>query len=957
MKSTMKPMEPGLYPFWFWNGRLDENEIIWQIDQMAEKGVRGFFIHSRQGLKQPYLSESFFQMVKVALKQARKHGMAVHLYDEYPYPSGIAGGEVTLGNPRFHATSLVQRAYDSSGGNVRLELPRGKVLCCMAYPVAGESVQWRKGIDLRKSIGMVLVDDSYEETGLTTYNRKRYFASTPTPVLETELASGEYRIFASVQKLVDTHKYWDNFVDVLNPEAVQEFIRLTHERYYERFGKDFGTLIHSIFVDETESGWSELLPPVFQKECGYDLIPLLPALQDRTHPQHLKVMYDLKQVRYKMFCKAWEEQIAGWCRKHNIRYSGEKPSDRFAQLKYMDIPGCDPGHTKAGAEKSDLLRPALRQNARGCASAAYFYGKEGALTECYHSMGWSGTLLDARLVGEALLQMGIKYLVPHGFFYTTHGLVKHDAPPTFFFQMPYWPLFGDLSRRFARVSQELGDMHIDTQMLIIEPSAGLPTREDSAAYESLLHRLMAENIDFMMADVDILKEGRVGNGVVRIKDIEARLIVVPPVRVLAEPLKKWLAAFAQKGGKVIYCRMPLNEDEAISRILKVVGPSLRITASHGDARRIHAATWAGGGRKLWFIRNTAATEMEVEFNSGCPLKEVVLDDGLPAMLSRIDGRHFRRLRPFESLVLEETKEHKDIAAPEAMRMKVGGSAKVHPLSKNLVRMYDWQMTLMGADGKPQQTAAVPAMTLAKQLDKGRFAFVPDMRHFFGRVPEMKLPKFNLLYRYTFENQYNGTVELVMEPDSLVGEWEVRVNGERFGAAAFKETDAHVRGSLGADITAAMMKGRNEIAVSLRTDRLDGGLVNALYLAGEFGVKLDPVRLVERSSRGSFDAWEDNGLPYYAGAVEYEMAAELAQVPESGKVLVEFECAPQFQDACEISMNGGRWHRLPWVPRVALVDRSDLRTGENRLRVRVYTTLIRSFEGQWFNTAAHCYREI
>ncbi len=35
----------------------------------------------------------------------------------------------------------------------------------------------------------------------------------------------------------------------------------------------------------------------------------------------------------------------------------------------------------------------------------------------------------------------IRYLVPHGFFYTTHALKKHDAPPTFFYLvMPFCPL-------------------------------------------------------------------------------------------------------------------------------------------------------------------------------------------------------------------------------------------------------------------------------------------------------------------------------------------------------------------------------------------------------------------------------------------------------------------------------------------------------------------------------------
>jgi hypothetical protein len=958
MARKFKELEPGLYPFWFLNGDLDENEIRWQIDEMAAKGVRGFFLHSRQGLKRPYLSDSFFRMVKAAIEQARAHKMVVHFYDEYPYPSGVAGGEVTLGNPHFHATSLVQKTYDAAGGDVRVELPRGKVLCCTAYPLIDGKPLWRNGLDLRSAVGVVLVDDSYEETGLTTYNRKRYFASTPTPTLETQLKPGQYRIFVSVQRVVDSHKYWDNFIDVLNPAAVREFIRLTHERYYQRFGKYFGSLIHSMFVDETEGGWSELLPARFMEECGYDLLPMLPALQDKSHPRHLNVLHDLHSVRYKMFCESWEEQISGWCRKHDIAYSGEKPSERFSQLKYMDIPGCDPGHTKAGAEKSDFLRPALRQNARGCASAAYFYEKEGALTECYHSMGWSGTLLDARLVGEGLLQMGIRYLVPHGFFYTTHGLVKHDAPPTFFFQMPYWPLFGRLSERFAGVSKALEGTRLDTQIVIVEPSSGLPTREQGAAYESVLHRLMAEHLDFMMVDTDVLKSGKLSKGTVKVKDVQASLIIVPPMEVVEEPLKKWLAAFAKKGGKVLWCRLPVNEDDLVGRILKVAKPSLGMTASHGDLRRLHMVTRTDGIAKLWLLRNTGSEELSVEFHSTSPLVEAVVGGDSSALLACEGQRYFRRIRPFESFILRQAKELVAVSVPRAVKMKLEGEATVNPLNKNLVRMYDWQMMLMGDGGNRLHTATVPAMTLAKQLDKGRVPFAPAISHFFGRVPQMRLPMMNLQYKYTFTNEYMGGVELVMEPGSLVGEWQIRINGgEPFGQAAFRGTDAHVRGSLGVDIASRLARGRNEILVELKTNKLDGGLVNPLYLAGDFGVKLNPVKLVERKEAGWFDAWEANGLPFYAGVVEYEMTADVSAVPEGRKALVEFEFPSQFQDACEVSVNGGAWHAMPWMPYASVMDSDELRAGANQIRVRAYSTLIRSFEGQWFDVASHSYRAI
>ena len=150
---------------------------------MAAQGIKGFYIHPRQGLELPYLSEAFMEMVEVALEEAERHGLTVHLYDEYPYPSGVAGGGVILGQPQYLATRLVQRSWDLPPGPVRLTLPPGKILSCVAYPLRDGRVDWERGIDLLDATGLVLTEESYVETGLTAYNRKRYFASEPAPGL------------------------------------------------------------------------------------------------------------------------------------------------------------------------------------------------------------------------------------------------------------------------------------------------------------------------------------------------------------------------------------------------------------------------------------------------------------------------------------------------------------------------------------------------------------------------------------------------------------------------------------------------------------------------------------------------------------------------------------------------------------------------------------------------------
>jgi hypothetical protein len=174
---------------------------------------------------------------------------------------------------------------------------------------------------------------------------------------------------------------------------------------------------------------------------------------------------------------------------------------------------------------------------------------------------------------------------------------------------------------------------------------------------------------------------------------------------------------------------------------------------------------------------------------------------------------------------------------------------------------------------------------------------------------------------------------------------------------FASTSAHVRGSLGADITSLLRPGSNTLRVEIADARSEGGLLNALYLAGDFGVALNPLRLIEWPELGSFESHEANGLPFYAGALEYALDFDLLAVPQGERIFADLITDAPFHDACEVSINGGAWRALPWQPRYLELASTELRSGKNEVRVKVYTTLIRAFEGQWFDHGAHCYREI
>lgn len=82
-------------PFWAWNGDLNKEELLRQLEIMKEMGMGGAQMHVRVGLEVPYLSEDFLDRVRSCVEKCRAEGMHAWLYDEDRWPSGAAGGLVT----------------------------------------------------------------------------------------------------------------------------------------------------------------------------------------------------------------------------------------------------------------------------------------------------------------------------------------------------------------------------------------------------------------------------------------------------------------------------------------------------------------------------------------------------------------------------------------------------------------------------------------------------------------------------------------------------------------------------------------------------------------------------------------------------------------------------------------------------------------------------------------------
>ena len=93
-------------PFWAWNCKLEEDELIRQINVFKEMGFGGFHMHVRTGLATKYLSDEHMNVVSSCVEKAKKENMLAYLYDEDRWPSGFAGGYVTE-NEKYRARCLV----------------------------------------------------------------------------------------------------------------------------------------------------------------------------------------------------------------------------------------------------------------------------------------------------------------------------------------------------------------------------------------------------------------------------------------------------------------------------------------------------------------------------------------------------------------------------------------------------------------------------------------------------------------------------------------------------------------------------------------------------------------------------------------------------------------------------------------------------------------------------------
>lgn len=401
------PREFSPVPFWFLNDRLEKPELKRQLEDFNDKGVNGVVVHPRIGLPDDfeYLSEEYFDVIKFIVKTAGELDMKIVLYDEAMYPSGSAHGLVVKSNPDFASVGIAL-TDNPSDGKVIAEFEDGKYI-----------VSRKCGGTIR---GVHYGEDDGEKNAPLSAN-------------------------------------------ILNPFAVDRFIELTHERYYEYLSEYFGNTVIGFFTDEpcilgrNTAGYFEWTDGLEEEitEAGGKLAELRALFENKTNDTIEKyrqiVKHKLNTIYYK--------KLSDWCAAHKIALMGHpEKSDDIEEEQYFHIPGQDLVFRCVAPEGSGV--DGVHSVQAKCSSdAARHMQRRRNSNECFgvcsrNGIPWYFTAGDMKWYIDWLGVRGVNMFIPHAFYYSVEGRRKDERPPDVGPNNIWWKhykLFSDYMKRLSYI--------------------------------------------------------------------------------------------------------------------------------------------------------------------------------------------------------------------------------------------------------------------------------------------------------------------------------------------------------------------------------------------------------------------------------------------------------------------------------------------------------------------------
>ena len=884
-------------PFWAWNCDLQKEELLRQIDIFKEMGLGGFHMHCRAGMSTTYLSDDFMELVKACTDHAKENQMLSWLYDEDKWPSGYGGGYVT-----------------------KDEEYRERYITFTCDP----NFPHRPDAYLLARFDVVLDEDKC----LASYKR----------LSEGKDAEGTlwyvWREIAYLTPVFNNQTY----VDTLNKKAIQRFLEVTHDRYFETVGDEFGKTVPAIFTDEPQFAhkgtlafadsrqnvtlpWTDDLEDTYRGAYGESLVDHLPELLwDLPEGRVSLTRYHYHDHVSERFAEAFADTCGDWCQAHGIELTGHMMEEPSLCSQTAAIGDCMRSYRAFGIPGIDMLCAHFEfTTAKQCQSAVHQYGRPGMMSELYGVTGWDFDFRGHKLHGDWQAALGVTVRVPHLSWVSMKGTAKRDYPASISYQSSWYKEYSYVEDHFGRVNTALTRGTPLVKVAVVHPvesywlhwgpneQTQLVRDKMDGNFFSVTDWLLRGNIDFdYICESTLPAQCAEGGAPLRVGEMAYDVVIVPECETLRSTTLDRLEAFHENGGKLVFMGdAPKYEDAK---------PSARGKALFGKARR-------------------------VAFNRGPLLEELYEDriveirEGNGALTNNLIHQ-IRRDETSRWLFISHCTEpyNKDIALKQHLRISIQGLCKPqlwdtvtgeikaipysHRGSQTCMELglFDYDSALIFLEDSdeeaPAEAPAAPALTematalpdlvpytLSEPnvllLDTARYAIdeeelsSPDniLRVDSAIRRRLNLPGYKTQpwvmpakpaeHTVTLEFTIHSEVDYAT-PSLGLEDAEISTITWNGEAVPSKAEGYYVDRSIQTVALPPLKRGDNILRVTL--PYAERSNCEAMYLLGEFGVRVVGKRLTVTTLPDAlgFSDLSAQGLPFYGGEVTYHLPVELTE---------------------------------------------------------------------------------
>ena len=121
-------------PLWFWNAPLSREQTLKVMKASKEAGYYGLGIVPSYGMTPEFMTPEFLAQYKAAVEIAASLGMKLYLYDEFYFPSGMAGGQLVKQFPEAVSKRLDMELFEVKGpGHFSHPVPPGTVMGAVGH--------------------------------------------------------------------------------------------------------------------------------------------------------------------------------------------------------------------------------------------------------------------------------------------------------------------------------------------------------------------------------------------------------------------------------------------------------------------------------------------------------------------------------------------------------------------------------------------------------------------------------------------------------------------------------------------------------------------------------------------------------------------------------------------------------------------------------------------------------